>query len=103
MPIKRSTTFTRGSGCYACRVCKRKTRDDGHGDSAGVRLCTQCYELAGIENEISDGWRDPNHATRIADIIAELVAKGGNAGSWADLLIKAKALEAEAEVRAAQQ
>jgi hypothetical protein len=45
--MKRTTTFTRGSGAYRCASCKRLTRDDGHGDSVGVKLCTQCYALEG--------------------------------------------------------
>lgn len=48
----KKTTFQRGSGCYACRVCKRQTRDTG--DNGGVELCPPCYELAGIENTLMD-------------------------------------------------
>lgn len=70
--------FETGTGCYACNACGRKTRSTGNGDNENVRLCVQCWELAGIENEISDG-----HATRaeraeeIAQLEAEIAAKGG--------------------------
>lgn len=52
---RKTTTFTKGSGVYACRSCERKTRDDGNGDSVGTGLCTQCFELAGIQNAMQDG------------------------------------------------
>ena len=52
---RRSNTFTKGSGCYKCRCCGRMTRDDGCGDSVNVGLCTECYEMGGIENSICDG------------------------------------------------
>jgi len=54
-PKKKHSGFTRGSGRYLCGHCGRSTRDDGNGDSVNVGLCSQCYEVAGIENQISDG------------------------------------------------
>lgn len=45
--------FKRGSGVFNCGWCKRATRDTG-GDNTGAELCVECYEAAGIENEISD-------------------------------------------------
>lgn len=55
MPRNRvSNRFTRGSACYACRCCKRQTRDTGRGDNEGVRLCVDCFEIAGMENGLSD-------------------------------------------------
>ncbi len=52
-------TFKRGSGAYFCAACKRLTRETGEGES-GVGLCVHCYEVAGIENEIEDGYyNDP--------------------------------------------
>ena len=53
--MRRTTTFTKGSGVYRCRVCKRLTRDDGNGDSVHVRLCTQCFDLCGWHNHVQDG------------------------------------------------
>ncbi len=52
---RKTTTFTKGSGAYACRSCERNTRDDGNGDSVGTGLCTQCFDLAGIQNAMQDG------------------------------------------------
>lgn len=48
--------FVRGVGTYICSSCNRRTRPHG-GDTSAiyVRLCEECYELAGIENSISDG------------------------------------------------
>lgn len=48
-------TFTKGLGCYKCKSCGRKTRDDGAGDSYHCGVCTQCYELSGMENAVFDG------------------------------------------------
>jgi len=45
--------FQIGSGCFTCQACKRRTRDTG-GDNQDVGLCAECYDLAGIENTISD-------------------------------------------------
>ena len=50
-----STRFALGSGCYSCRICTRLTRDDGQGDSCEVGLCSQCYELCGMQNQMNDG------------------------------------------------
>lgn len=55
---KRPTTFARGSGCYDCRVCKKKTRETGEGESK-VGLCRKCYDDAGFELDHMDG----NHET----------------------------------------
>lgn len=45
-------TFQRGSAVYKCNSCGRSTRNTG--DEGNSRLCYECYELAGIDNEISD-------------------------------------------------
>lgn len=84
--MKRSTTFTRGTGCYACRACARMTRDDGNGDSAGIRLCTQCYELGGLFNVLQDGGvlSDTDKSTIKANLVF-LVSKGANVKQWAAL------------------
>ena len=78
----RISKFHKGSSTFKCNVCGRTTRDTGV-QSAGNKICPQCYELAGIENEISDG-----HATReeriesIAQYVAEIKAKGGDVSEW---------------------
>lgn len=58
--MKRTTTFTKGSGCYKCRGCGKLTRDDGNGDSVHCQLCTKCFEESGLENEHSDNGH-PDH------------------------------------------
>jgi len=75
--MRRTTTFSHGSGCYACGACGRKTRDDGHGDSVHLRLCTQCFELGGLENEVSDYGPTHERLARIAELQAEIVERGG--------------------------
>lgn len=49
-----NSQFQRGSGCYTCAVCRRRTRSTGRGDNEHVGLCEECYEVAGLENEIAD-------------------------------------------------
>jgi hypothetical protein len=46
--------FKRGSGCFTCSDCGRRTRATDHGDNAHCELCPDCYEVAGILNSISD-------------------------------------------------
>ena len=74
--------FRRGSSTFKCQTCGRLTRETGV-QSMGNENCPQCYELAGIENEISDG-----HTTRgerltaIRGYVAEVAAKGGDVSEW---------------------
>jgi len=85
--LRKSTTFTKGSGAYKCGSCSRTTRDDGFGDSVNARLCTGCYELAGLENQLQD---DPESIT-VQDLanarltMLDIDAKGGTVGTWATL------------------
>lgn len=59
--------------------------------SLGNKICPQCFELAGIENEISDG-----HATLaerrpwIDALVAEVKAKGGNVSEWLETFKESK-------------
>jgi len=69
--------FTKGSGCYQCTCCKRLTRDDGHGDSVHCRLCTECYELAGLENTISDEGSTPELEAEVRELKERIKSKGG--------------------------
>ena len=87
--MKRTATgsiskFYLGSASFKCQVCGRGTRDTGV-QSVGNRTCPQCFELAGIENEIQDGYStvDASRATILA-YVAEIVAKGGNVAEWND-------------------
>ena len=75
--FKRSTTFTRGSGVYQCRNCQRRTRDDGNGDSVHVRLCTQCFDLGGLENHVADHGETPEVLEEIAALQAAILKRGG--------------------------
>jgi len=74
--------FRRGSSTYLCAVCGRRTRETGV-QSMGNDTCPQCYELAGIENEISDGHcsLEDRRAT-IAGLLVEIAAKGGSLTEW---------------------
>jgi hypothetical protein len=51
--------FVKGSGCYICVTCKKKTRSTGNGDNEHCRLCERCYEIAGDENAVADGIMTP--------------------------------------------
>lgn len=48
--------FERGSGCYACLDCGKRTRSTG--DEGGTRLCKDCFDKAGLENAHADGYHD---------------------------------------------
>src|SRR6516225_11864658 len=77
------TRFQRfGSGVFVCRMCSRSTRDTG--DNGNVRLCPQCYELAGLINEALDTNRDDPYQSEIHGyqdkLRAEIQAKGGILG-----------------------
>lgn len=50
--MRQSDRFKRGSGCFNCAVCGRQTRDTG--DNGDLQLCPEDYEIAGIENQLSD-------------------------------------------------
>lgn len=53
MAKKDNSRFQRGSGVYVCRICSKRTRETGEGESS-VELCFACYERAGWENTHSD-------------------------------------------------
>jgi phage FluMu protein Com len=82
---RRSMFSKIGGSTYPCAVCGRLTRHTG-AQSLGSKTCPQCYELAGIENEISDRYRTQAEAQpQIDALIAEIVAKGGDVAEWARL------------------
>ena len=68
--------FKRGSGVFNCSSCTRATRDTG-GDNTDLRLCEECYEMAGIENTISDGNDDPVLLTKFEELKTRCLSKGG--------------------------
>ena len=53
-PAKKKSGFARGTGCYTCRVCQKKTRATGNGDNEHCGLCVNCYDLSGYDNQVSD-------------------------------------------------
>jgi len=76
---KRRNTFSRIAGStYACDCCGRQTRNTG-AQALGSKTCPQCRELAGIENEISDGICTLADRREFIDqMLSEIRAKGGN-------------------------
>lgn len=75
---KRSTFTKAGGSTYKCECCGRGTRNTGS-QSLGSKTCPQCWDLAGIENEISDGHCTlEERRTLIDELLAEIRAKGGN-------------------------
>jgi len=80
-----NSSFGRG-GAYDCRWCGRKTRETGT-QSQGSGLCPQCYDLCGIDNELSDGHATVDDVRATAQLLLrELEAKGGNIARWSDLV-----------------
>lgn len=47
------TAFGTNGGTYRCRVCHGRTRNVG-GDAAPLKLCEECFELAGEDNAHND-------------------------------------------------
>lgn len=83
--MRNKNRFQKGSGCYTCRVCSRRTRSTGRGDNEYVLLCAECYDLAGIENAISDGSDPENYAAEIAGLLHTISKRGGNTKGFSDL------------------
>lgn len=78
--------FVKGGGStYTCRCCKRVTRPTGTGDNDGVRLCVQCYDLAGEENHLSDNGELYSSPKQVLFCIEELDKMGADTSCWADL------------------
>lgn len=70
-----NSRFRRGSGCFECEVCGRKTRDTHR---AGVPYCSQCLELTEMVNALEDGIAEIGEfADRIRKLTGEIIAKGG--------------------------
>ena len=90
--------FQRGSGVFVCRVCGRRTRAVNV-DHAQTGNCADCYELAGIDNTISDNgvaqaaaW---GYLATARQHLANLRAAGANLAEWASLEATITAFEAE--------
>lgn len=74
--------FRPGSAVFKCVTCGRGTRETGV-QSLGNKNCPQCYELAGLENEVSDGYKTLAEGRDAAlAYIADIEAKGGDASEW---------------------
>jgi hypothetical protein len=74
---KRNTFSKLAGSTYPCDTCGRLTRNTGH-QGIGCQLCPQCFDLAGIENEISDGYcSGAERRDEVLQLIAEIKAKGG--------------------------
>lgn len=71
----RNSRFQKGSGMFACESCGRNARDTGV-QSHGTKCCEQCYELAGIENGISDGSPQSDYQNDINHYASTLLDKG---------------------------
>ena len=78
--------FAKGSAVYTCRICKRLTRQTG--DNGPVRLCADCYILAGEENSLSDSGKFYSRESEIIGTIKALKAKT-NTTVWDHLLVAA--------------
>ena len=79
--VAKHDRFARGSGCYTCQTCGRRTRETG--DGANVKLCEPCYDLAGWQNSISDNGPDPQYLEVCRDRARTVYARGGRL-DWAD-------------------
>jgi hypothetical protein len=77
--VKPTNRFVRGMAVYRCRCCQRSTRQTGRGDNEHVRLCSECYDLAGYENMLLDGQqlsgRQVADVLHLRDVIS---GKGGD-------------------------
>lgn len=58
--------FERGSGCYECKSCGKMTRETCGGNGS-VGLCPFCFEVAGMENGLSD-----SGASYVAEFISTI-------------------------------
>jgi hypothetical protein len=72
------STFQRGSGCYRCNCCKRQTRATGDNWNSGA--CPECYEIAGLENALSDNgpeWEFRESTKKEIERLQEVVRQKG--------------------------
>lgn len=70
--------FAPGSGMYSCTCCGRKTRQTDP-EAAQHRQCAECWELAGLQNQILDGGgEDGSAARRVSELKKVIAEKGGS-------------------------
>jgi hypothetical protein len=85
--MARNTFTRRDGGTFPCGVCGRLTRHTGV-QSRGNDICPQCYDLAGIENEISDGYCTQAERQEDIDALVGIIAKrGGDVSQWKHLQV----------------
>lgn len=102
MKNTRNARFQRGTGCFSCRVCGRKSRETGNNGCGDI--CSQCFDLAGIENTFSDygdeeAYKDYGQEAR--EHLAALAEKGIDVNTvWADLIARLDACDAKAQGQA---
>ena len=72
----RHSSFQHGQGAFACRNCQRKTRDTG--DNGQVQMCPECYELAGLENALSDSGEEVFKEAGYVAVASEQLASLAN-------------------------
>lgn len=51
--MARKSTFVKGSSTFTCNCCGHLTRWTGE-QGVGSKLCVPCWDLAGLENALSD-------------------------------------------------
>lgn len=83
MAIKR---FRRGLSTFVCQTCKRRTRET-NGDHAQTGNCSWCFDLAGIENAISDNGEEVigDYYEEARALLKRIVDAGGDMTWWKDL------------------
>lgn len=72
-------TFIRGSSVFTCTLCDRRTRLTDQGNDT---LCPQCWELAGIDNSVNDGYQTWEEVrVECEALLAHIGSHGGNVAS----------------------
>lgn len=74
-----NSNFQPGAGVFDCIGCHRRTR--GNRDSAQLDMCEDCFELAGLDNQINDDGRalDRDEVRERDERLANIVRLGGDA------------------------
>lgn len=75
-----------GAGVFVCQCCKRRTREL-NGDHAQTGNCAICFELAGMENAVSDRGDEAiaEYREEALGLMKKLEKLGGDMATWADL------------------
>jgi hypothetical protein len=85
MANPRGRRFERGSGCFTCESCGRKTRKTGVTSGSDWPVCPDCYELAGYQNGVSDnGPLDAAEYLTLARNHARAIYAKGGSFDWKD-------------------